>query len=102
MCLELMLAVFVQVVKCRVLSTDISHQRLKLSLTGKKSSAEGEDAQEGDPLGGLQPGDVVRGTVREIETAQVTAQERLPWSLASAIPWQQSLAQPALAINHVS
>ena len=65
-----------QVVKCRVLSTDISHQRLKLSLTGKKSNADGDDALEGDALGALQPGDIVRGAVREIETAQVIACRR--------------------------
>ena len=66
-----------QVVKCRVLSTDFSHQRLKLSLIGKKSSAEegpgggGEGAGSGDSLGGLQPGDIVEGCVREIESAEV-------------------------------
>ena len=63
-----------QVVKCRVLNTDLSHQRLKLSLMGKKSSADGSGAEgtgSGDPLGGLQPGDVIPGTVREVETAQV-------------------------------
>ncbi len=66
-----------QVVKCRVMSTDFSHQRLKLSLMGKKSGAEGaaaggEEGTEGaDPLGGLQPGDIVEGSVREIEAAEV-------------------------------
>ena len=62
-----------QVVKCRVLSTDFSHQRLKLSLMGKKSNAEGgeEGVETGDSMGGLQPGDVVEGRVREIEMAEV-------------------------------
>lgn len=63
-----------QVIKCRVRSTDLSHQRLKLSLMGKKSNADGSAAEgsaSGDPLGGLQPGDVVSGTVREVETVQV-------------------------------
>ena len=62
-----------QVVKCRILSTDFSHQRLKLSLMGKKSSAEGGEEVAGgeDPLGGLQPGDVVKGRVREIESTEV-------------------------------
>lgn len=66
-----------QVVKCRVLSTDLSHQRLKLSLMGKKSGAEGaaggaeEGAGAGDPLKGLQPGDIVEGSVREVESAEV-------------------------------
>ena len=56
------------------MNTDLSHQRLKLSLMGKKSSADGSGAEgtaNGDPLGGLQPGDVIPGTVREVETAQV-------------------------------
>ena len=63
-----------QVVKCRILSTDFSHQRLKLSLMGKKSNTEGgEEAAGGeDPLGGLQPGDLVKGKVREIETSEVS------------------------------
>ena len=62
-----------QVVKCRVLSTDFSHQRLKLSLMGKKSNDEvGEEAAGGaDPLGGLQPGDIVHGKVREVENTEV-------------------------------
>ena len=66
-----------QVVKCRVLSTDFSHQRLKLSLMGKKSGADGvaggaeEGVGPGDALGGLQPGDIVEGSVREIETIEV-------------------------------
>ena len=62
-----------QVVKCRVLSTDFSHQRLKLSLMGKKSNAEGgeEGVQPGDSMGVLQPGDIVEGRVREIEVAEV-------------------------------
>lgn len=66
-----------QVVKCRVLSTDFSHQRLKLSLMGKKSHTEGgaggseEGAGGADALGGLQPGDIVQGTVREVETSEV-------------------------------
>lgn len=64
----------VQVVKCRVLNKDLSHQRLKLSLMGKKSNADGSAAEgsaSGDPLGGLQPGDIIEGVVREVETAQV-------------------------------
>ena len=63
-----------QVVKCRILSTDFSHQRLKLSLMGKKNGAEGGEEGAGgeDPLGGLQPGDVVKGTVREIESTEVS------------------------------
>ena len=62
-----------QVVKCRVLSTDFSHQRLKLSLMGKKSGAEGAagGAEAGDPLRGLQPGDIVEGSVREVENTEV-------------------------------
>lgn len=62
-----------QVVKCRILSTDFSHQRLKLSLMGKKSGAEGSEEIAGgeDPVGGLQPGDVVQGKVREIESTEV-------------------------------
>ena len=64
-----------QVVKCRVLNKDLSHQRLKLSLMGKQSNADGSAAEgsaSGDPLGGLQPGDVIEGVVREVETAQVS------------------------------
>ena len=62
-----------QVVKCRILSTDFSHQRLKLSLMGKKSNTEGGEEVAGgeDPLGGLQPGDVVKGKVRQIESTEV-------------------------------
>lgn len=62
-----------QVVKCCILSTDFSHQRLKLSLMGRKSSAEGGGGVAGgeDPLGGLQPGDLVKGKVREIESTEV-------------------------------
>lgn len=63
-----------QVVKVRVLSTDFSHQRLKLSLMGKKSSSAegGEEGAAGgaDALGGLQPGDLVKGKVREIESSE--------------------------------
>ncbi|KAL0048743.1 hypothetical protein WJX82_009925 [Trebouxia sp. C0006] len=59
-----------QVVKCRVLSTDFSHQRLKLSLMGKKSGTEGPAGGVGDPLKGLQPGDIVEGSVREIERTE--------------------------------
>ena len=65
-----------QVVKCRVLSTDFSHQRLKLSLMGKKSTGEGaEEALAGpDALGALQPGDIIEGKVSEIESAEVSFQ----------------------------
>ncbi len=72
-----------QVVKCRVLSTDFSHQRLKLSLMGKKSGAEGaaggaeEGAGAGDPLKGLQPGDIVEGSVREVEKTEVCLETKL-------------------------
>lgn len=44
---------------------------------GKKSGAEGaaggaeEGAGAGDPLKGLQPGDIVEGSVREVESAEV-------------------------------
>ena len=58
-----------------MLNKDLSHQRLKLSLMGKKSNADGSAAEgsaSGDPLGGLQPGDVIEGVVREVETAQVS------------------------------
>ena len=64
----------VQVVKCRVLNKDFSHQRLKLSLMGKKSNADGSAAEgsaSGDLLWGLQPGDIIEGVVREVEAAQV-------------------------------
>ncbi len=50
---------------------------------GKKSGAEGaaggaeEGAGVGDPLKGLQPGDIVEGSVREIEGTEVCLETKL-------------------------
>jgi hypothetical protein len=60
-----------QVVRCRILGVDSKAQRLKLSLASKKATGEVHGDEEevaavGDPLGGLQAGDVVAGTVSKV------------------------------------
>ena len=61
-----------QVVKVRVESVDTARKRLTLGLVARKAAG-GEDGEEAarDELGGLQPGDLVRGTV-EMQKKQVS------------------------------
>ena len=55
-----------QVVKARVLTQDLVARRLRLSLAAASAAA------GADPLGGLQPGDVVQeGTVRSVVMREV-------------------------------
>lgn len=54
-----------QVVRCRVVLYDSVRHKLKLSLSGK--SAEAEATPVSDALGGLQPGDLVQGTVTQVQ-----------------------------------
>lgn len=56
----------------RVESVDASKQRLSLSLVAGKAGAGLEaEAATPDPLGALQPGDLVRGTVAQVQRKQV-------------------------------
>lgn len=61
---------------------DAAKQRLGLSLVAHKAGAGVEaEAATPDPLGALQPGDLVRGTVAQVQRKQVrrpTAQRRTP------------------------
>ena len=62
----------VQVLKVRVESVDAAKKRLSLSLVARKTGAGVEaEAAAPDPLGGLQPGDLVRGTVAQVQRKQV-------------------------------
>jgi predicted RNA-binding protein with RPS1 domain len=62
-----------QVVRCHVLAVDAARGSLKLSLVSKKGqgaaateeSAPAESAS--DPLGGLQAGDIVQGTISQVQ-----------------------------------
>lgn len=67
-----MCLLFLQVLKVRVESVDSERSRLSLSLVARKAGpAGGEDAATPDPLGALQPGDLVRGTVANVQRKQV-------------------------------
>lgn len=56
----------------RVESVDASKKRLSLSLVARKTAAGLEsEAATPDPLGALQPGDLVRGTVAQVQRKQV-------------------------------
>ena len=61
--------------KCRVIDVDRGRQRLKLSLLSKKDTPSGKAGEGGegaaapaDPLGGLQAGALVSGTVRAVHS----------------------------------
>ncbi len=62
-----------QVVKVRVEAVDAARKRLTLGLVARKAAG-GEDGESAvrDELGGLQPGDVVRGTVEKVQRKQVS------------------------------
>lgn len=65
---------WMQTVKARVLSSNPVAKRMRLSLKPKSAAdvANGAVAIHGeDPLGGLQPGDFVEGSVRSITTKEV-------------------------------
>lgn len=57
-----------------MLTADAETRRLRLSLVPGAAARVGDGAAGsvagGDPLGGLQPGDVVEGVVRSVTTTQ--------------------------------
>ena len=74
-----------QTVKARVLTADAAARKLRLSLAPKSGAEGGSGAAGADALGGLQPGDIVEGTVRSIAMQEVRL-HLLPSTLGYC-PW---------------
>ena len=93
----------------RVEAVDSTRKRLTLGLVARKAAG-GEDGEAAirDELGGLQPGDLVRGTVEKVQKKQVNCGPLLPFQCASSAmcPQYQTQRLPttvlmiALATQH--
>ena len=77
-----------QVVIARVISIDHDALRMRLSLAPKTGNPAAE-AAAGDPAGGLQPGDLVEGTI-----ASITSKEVCSLAASSGHVLQRSLYLP--------